>query len=111
MRIFVSYTLRDEFLSIEVLQYFEAAFSKLGVPYIDILHNKSSDPQEHVIRVLRQSEVFCALITPKYFESDWVQLELNIAIQKHIPIIAIIFSQSANTSIYRTTRLSCEQVA
>lgn len=112
MRIFVSYTLKDAFLSIEDLQYLEAFFSTLGDPYIDILHNKSPDPQEYVMRVLRQSEVFYALITPKYFESSWVQLELGIAVQRHIPIIALVLNRRANnTSMQRTARLSFERVA
>jgi len=111
MKIFISYTLRDAFLSIEYLQYFENVFSKLGDPYIDILHNKDPYPQEHVMRVLKQSEVFYALITPRYFESSWVQLELNIAIQRHIPIIAVVLNQRTNMSMQRTVMLNFEQVA
>ena len=111
MRIFVSYTLRDKFLSIEDLQYFENLFSNFGYPYIDILHNQSPDPQEYVIRILKQSKFFCALITPKYFESNWVQIELNIATQMRIPIIAIVFDQKANSSIQQMAKLSFEQVA
>ncbi|NJL41055.1 MAG: hypothetical protein HC899_33230 [Leptolyngbyaceae cyanobacterium SM1_4_3] len=98
-------------MSIEDLQYFEYAFSKLGDPYIDILHNKDPNPQEHVMRVLKQAEIFCAVITPKYFESSWVQLELNIAIQRHIPIIALVLGRMANISMQRTAKLSFERVA
>lgn len=98
MRIFVSYTLRDKVLSIEILRYIEVFFSNLGIPYIDVLHNNSPAPQEHVISTLNQSEVFCALITPKYFESNWTRLELNIATRRGMPIALILLSEKTNHS-------------
>ncbi|WP_017299076.1 TIR domain-containing protein [Nodosilinea nodulosa] len=111
MRIFISYTLRDDFLSIGDLQRFEYFFLNFGEPYIDILHNKSPNPQEYVISNLKQSETFCALITPKYFESNWVRLELDMAIQMSIPIIAIVLDWKTNTSMQRTAGTGLEKVA
>ncbi|MEB3149757.1 MAG: TIR domain-containing protein [Sphaerospermopsis sp.] len=89
MNIFVSYTLKDSFLNIEMLRHIEDILSNFGVPYIDILHNKSLNPQQHVIKMLQKSSVFCALITPQYFESRWVQIEIGVANYKSIPVIAI----------------------
>lgn len=106
MKIFVSYTLRDSFLSIDILQYFEKILSSFGNPYIDILHNNSSNPQDYVIKMLQESTVVCALITPKYFKSTWVQIELYIASQKGIPVIAIdLISNYRITSIHQANTI------
>jgi TIR domain len=98
MKIFVSYTLRDSVLSADALRYFENILSSLGEPYIDILHNTSPDPQGHVLDTLEDSKIFCALITPEYFQSHWVQIELDMAIKRHIPIIAIIVSSQRDNN-------------
>lgn len=111
MRMFISYTLRDKFLNVQDLQRLEHFFSFFGDPYIDILHNKSLKPQEYVIKNLKQSKIFFALITPKYFESSWVQLELNIAIQNHIPIIAVFLIERTNNSIHQMNQLNVKLVA
>jgi hypothetical protein len=89
MKIFVSYTLRDHVLSVNSLGCFEKILSIFGRPYIDILHNESSDPQGYVMNTLENSDIFCALVTPEYFESHWVQIELNFAVIKQMPIVAI----------------------
>lgn len=110
MKIFVSYTLRDRFLSIDILQHFEKILLNFGNPYIDILHNNSSNPQEYVIKMLQESTVICALITPKYFKSTWVQIELYIAAQKGIPVISIdLISNSIITSIHGVKTLALPQ--
>jgi hypothetical protein len=90
MKIFVSYTLRDRVLDVDALQEIESIFLKIGEPYIDILHNKSANPQDHVINMLGSSEVFCSLVTPGYFQSDWVQIELDIAIKMRIPMVEVV---------------------
>jgi|GEM_PF-1831314 hypothetical protein len=118
MNIFVSYTLKDGLLSVNILQHYEKILSGFGNPYIDILHNNSLNPQEYVIRMLQESTIFCALITPKYFESNWVQIELNIATWKRIPVVVIdLISNStialihqANTTLHRTAGSSVGDV-
>ena len=103
----MSYTLRDKFLTIDILHHVEEILSSFGNPYIDILHNNSSNPQEYVIKKLQDSTVLCALITPKYFKSNWVQIELYIATQKGMPIIAIdLISNSIITLLHQAKAIS-----
>lgn len=87
MNIFVSYTLRDNILNIPKLRSISSILYLIGNPYIDILHNKSKDPQNHVIDKLINSSILISCITPSFFQSEWVQLELKIAKDKNIPIV------------------------
>jgi hypothetical protein len=87
MKIFVSYTLRDRILNISKLRKMESLLSQFGTPYIDLLHNKSLTPQTYVISMLEQSSVLCAYLTPGFLESEWVQLELELAYKNQIPVL------------------------
>ena len=76
-------------MSNATLRRLETLVGKLGHPYIDCLHNKSLNPQRHVIERLQESSFLFACITPGFFKSEWVRLELNIAKMKRIPVIAL----------------------
>ena len=89
MRIFVSYTLRDGILNPLSLSKLDSLLSELGTPYIDILHNNSSHPQEFVVRMLNESSLFIACVTPLFFQSEWVRLEYAEAHKLGLPIILL----------------------
>ncbi len=86
MDIFVSYTLKDHVLNPHRLRYVGSALTRLGAPYIDVLHNRSENPQEYVISMLEQTSIMCVCITPKLLTSKWVQFELGTALNRGIPI-------------------------
>lgn len=89
MNVFVSYTIRDGFISEKELRHLDLGLRWFGTPYIDLLHNGSSDPQKKVMASLVHSDVFIACATPLYFSSEWVQIELALALALHIPIFFI----------------------
>ena len=89
MKIFVSYTLRDGVLNSTLLSKLEHLLSEVGAPYIDILHNDSPHPQEHVMAMLNEASVFCACVTPGFHQSEWVQLECAMARKLNLPVIKL----------------------
>ena len=89
MRMFISYTLRDRVLNPLLLADLESLLSKVGTPYIDILHNSSPHPQEYVMQVLNEASIFLACVTPQFYQSEWVRLEYTTACKLGLPIIAL----------------------
>lgn len=71
------------------LRQIEEIIRDFGNPYIDILHNTSVSPQKHVVSMLRQVHLLCACVTPHFFTSEWVRLELHLATYLKIPILFI----------------------
>ena len=89
MNIFVSYTLRDGLLNPGLLSGLEYLLSEVGTPYIDILHNNSPRPQEHVMAMLNEASVFCACVTPGFHQSEWVRLECAMARKLNLPVVML----------------------
>ncbi|MBB4635695.1 TIR domain-containing protein [Longimicrobium terrae] len=89
MRIFVSYTLRDNVLDRATLVALDSYLREFGDPYIDLLHNPGEDHQRHVLTMLRSASLVLAIVTPKYDRSEWVKLELALAHQHQIPIMSV----------------------
>ena len=89
MRMFISYTLRDRVLNPLLLAQLESVLSQVGIPYIDILHNSSPHPQKYVMRMLSESSIFVACVTPQFYQSEWVQLEYKMARKLGLPIISL----------------------
>lgn len=89
MDIFVSYTLRDGVLNERELHRIYLALRGSGEPYVDVLHNRSSDRQAHVDDKLNHAGLLVACITPGFLDSEWVQYELAIATRRGIPIVAL----------------------
>lgn len=108
MKVFVSYTLRDGFLNTHDLRLIEKALISWCDPYIDLLHNRSRNPQKQVISVLEESSLLLACLTPGLFSSRWVQLELKLAIINNIPIKFLdtgIFLRNARLNFHVETFL------
>jgi hypothetical protein len=89
MKIFVSYTMRDGWLSLERLRQMETALSGLGDPYIDLLHNRSFHKQTFVERALASADLFIGCWTPGFSLSPWVQFELEVAQKRQMPTILV----------------------
>ena len=89
MRMFISYTLRDKVLTPLLLADLEVLLSQIGTPYIDILHNNSSHPQQHVMQRLNEASIFIACVTPLFYQSEWVRLEYTTACKLGLPIVTL----------------------
>jgi hypothetical protein len=76
----------------------EEWLTTFGDPYVDALHNHSDVPQEHVIAMLESSSMLIACITPAYFDSPWVRLELEAARQCGIPMVGLRLAQALGRS-------------
>ena len=83
IKIFVSYTLRDNLLSKAKLNDFKNALKKLKflTTYIDILDNNNSiSPQNEVIdRLIKADIVWLIHSSDEIFKSEWVSKEIQIA--------------------------------
>ncbi len=107
MRIFVSYTLRDGVLSPDRLASLASSLAPFSSPYVDVLHNRSEDPQRHVLRQLMACELLLACKTPGFLESPWVRLELSLAAAGALPVVAVtIEPYQAERGCLETTVLS-----
>lgn len=79
MKIFVSYTTRDEFITRDFLVDLESKISDLGDIYIDLIHNHSENKQARVESELKQSDVFLLISTDSIKNSPWVRWEMDTA--------------------------------
>lgn len=86
MNIFVSYTTRDSHINSDSLSLIVEPISKLGIPFIDLLHNDSSDKQKRVEDELSNSNLFVLLESESIKSSKWVRWEVDKANSLGIPI-------------------------
>ena len=105
---FISYTLRDRVLNPLLLADLESLLSKVGTPYIDILHNNSPHPQEHVMQMLNEASIFFACVTPQFYQSVWVRLEYATACKLGLPIIALDWRSLVSSGNLKQLRLNSE---
>jgi hypothetical protein len=82
MRIFVSYTTRDNYLNEKRLSDVCLLLNPYGYVYIDLLHNNSNDRQRRVEDELRLSTLVVFLITPAVSKSFWFMKERKLALQQ-----------------------------
>lgn len=88
MKLFVSYTMRDGFITPSLLKTVEKILISEGhTVFIDYLNNDSEKKQERVIRELKSSDQVLLLITPKVKQSEWVNKELVCARRNKIDVI------------------------
>jgi hypothetical protein len=89
MRIFVSYTLKDTIINRKSLCMVSGLLMSCGKPFIDHLHNNSSNRQFRVSQELHSADVLIFLDSNSAKESKWVCWELKQAQNLNIPIIRI----------------------
>lgn len=83
MRIFVSYTTRDNYFNKERLDDVCQLLKDYGKVYVDLLHNDSKDRQGRVEKELVLSSFVVFLITPAVSKSFWFMKEKKIALQQN----------------------------
>ncbi len=87
MRVFVSYTRRDESVTLEKLSLLNNILESYCRPFIHIIHGDSARLQQiNVIWNLVRANTLLLVRSPENHLSSWVQLELSIARWLRIPI-------------------------
>lgn len=94
MKVFVSYTIRDDFISKDYLESIEIVVTEFGKSFIDLLHNKSNEKQEFVKRELLSSNVILLIVSKSINLSPWVMWEIEQAKRAGIPIIEVTATES-----------------
>ncbi|PKX86256.1 TIR domain-containing protein [Pectobacterium peruviense] len=106
MKIFISYTTRDNVITNDFLVELESKISDLGYLYIDLLHNNSEDKQARVENELQQADIFLLLNTASTGISPWVKWEIETAKSNNIYNIKINIPTSNKNIIFNEIRLA-----
>lgn len=85
-KIFISYTLRDNNLTIEKLQALKRQMSLDCDSFVDIIDNDSKDRQARVERELHGCNKLIQISSPRLLESPWALHEFFEASTRKIPI-------------------------
>jgi hypothetical protein len=89
MNIFISYTLRDDVITVDHLKSISEVVSDYGKPFVDIIDNDAKDKQKFVIEQLDNSDLVVLLNTDSASKSKWVRLEIDRANKNNTPVISI----------------------
>lgn len=89
MKVFVSYTTRDSYITKEYLESIDEVVSEYANSFIDLLHNTNNDKQEFVKQELLSSDVVLLISSKSILLSPWVHWELSQAQNKGILVINI----------------------
>ncbi|MBQ6289289.1 MAG: toll/interleukin-1 receptor domain-containing protein [Clostridia bacterium] len=94
-KVFISYTMRENGISIERLNILKKRFNEYDFieTYIDILDNCGEDHQEYVENQLKKSDVVLLICSDGIESSEWVKKELKIAQECNIPILTLSLAQ------------------
>ena len=95
MRIFVSYTTRDNYINLERLKDVEKVIKQFGHVYIDLLHNNSKNRQRRVEDELALSSTVVFLRTPAVYKSFWFMKEKKLSDQQKKKCVEICIDNSA----------------
>lgn len=87
MNIFVSYTTRNNEVTIHSLINFSNKISPFGKIFIDLIDNDSNDKQGRIIEELKNCTLMFLIRSESILESYWVKFELHAASKLKIPII------------------------
>ncbi|WP_019274626.1 TIR domain-containing protein [Vibrio coralliilyticus] len=99
MNIFISYTLRDEVITVDHLKSISEVVSDYGKPFVDIIDNDAKDKQEFVIEQLDNSDLVVLLNTDSVSKSKWVRLEIDRANKNNTPVISIPLNGKKSISL------------
>jgi len=92
-KVFISYTMRDDYITTTLLLKIEADVSKYNSCYIDFLHNDSENKQERVEIEVQKSKFLVLLKSESISKSNWVQRELKLALKNDIKVIDIVIDK------------------
>ncbi|EHH2489028.1 hypothetical protein J7X20_004295 [Vibrio vulnificus] len=99
MNIFISYTLRDEVITVDHLKSISEVVSDYGKPFVDIIDNDAKDKQKFVIEQLDNSDLVVLLNTDSVSKSKWVRLEIDRANKNNTPVISIPLNRNKSISL------------
>lgn len=99
MKMFVSYTIRDGYITESLLKKIQELLSSFGETYIDLLNNSYMKGQDKVINELHSSDLMILLNTYKAKESEWVKFEIEYANQNQIPIVELTPYEIENINV------------
>jgi len=87
MNIFVSYTTRNNEVTITSLINFSNKINSFGKIFIDLIDNNSEDKQGRIIEELKATDLLILIKSKSTYNSEWVNFELQTAKQLKIPVI------------------------
>ncbi len=93
MNIFVSYTTRNNEVTINSLVDLSNKLNSFGKVFIDLLDNDSADKQQRVIDELERSDLLILIKSLSTLDSEWVTYEVIRAKDLNIPIIELSISE------------------
>lgn len=93
-RVFISYTMRDNQLTLEILVRLKKMLQKFEIDtFVDLIDNRiSQEHQRKLYEWLISADYLYLIETTETYHSPWVKKELDIANRLNIPIIKISFS-------------------
>jgi len=94
IKVFVSYTMRDSYITKHLLTCVERGINSHSQSYIDVLHNDSVLKQLRVENELISSDLMVLIGSESVHESTWVQRELQLAEKHAIPMIRVNVNES-----------------
>ncbi|HMK17680.1 MAG TPA: toll/interleukin-1 receptor domain-containing protein [Chitinophagaceae bacterium] len=86
MKYFVSYTTKDEEITIDFLKSIADLLQKTGKVFIDLLNNDSIDKQKRIFDEIDSCDLLLVIETQNVYKSKWVNSEIARAKNKNIPI-------------------------
>lgn len=96
MKIFVSYTVRDNELSRAVLEQLSIRLKKFGTVYTDLIDNNSEHKQERVVSELDSSDIVLLIESSGTYSSPWVKFEIERAASKGIKVYPVPYQRVMN---------------
>lgn len=93
MNIFISYTTKDQEITLHSLSKISIKLEQIGYVYVDLINNNSLNKQKRVFDELDNSDVLILLISPSVYKSKWVIKEIERANQQLIPIIPFTINE------------------
>ena len=96
MNIFVSYTTRNNEVTVNSLINFSNKVNSFGKIFVDLLDNNSLDKQGRIIEELEKSDILVLIKSNSTYNSEWVKLELEIANKINIPVIEFEINEIDN---------------
>ena len=87
MNIFVSYTTRNNEVTVASLINFSNKINSFGTIFIDLIDNNSQDKQGRIIEELKKTDLLILIESKSTYNSEWVNFELETAKQLNIPVI------------------------
>ncbi|ELX4209625.1 TIR domain-containing protein [Vibrio vulnificus] len=110
MNIFISYTLRDEVITVDHLKFISEVVSNYGKPFVDIIDNDAKDKQKFVIEQLDNSDLVVLLNTDSVSKSKWVRLEIDRANKNNTPVISIPLNGNQSISLNYINKYLCAEL-